>query len=118
MISYYEKTYLTFLFALISVCVLAVPAKRGLWKTVKLADGTEVRVELCGDEYGKFWRAADGKVYVETQETGVYELSDMQKIIKKAGEVRKAAHKASSEMKKRMLPAISVYLIQVRKKAL
>ena len=95
-----KKTYLTFLFALISVCVLAVPAKRGLWKTVKLADGTEVRVELCGDEYGKFWRAADGKVYVETQETGVYELSDMQKIIKKAGEVRKAAHKASSEMKK------------------
>ncbi len=30
---------------------------------MKLADGTEVRVQLCGDEHAHFWRAGDGSSY-------------------------------------------------------
>ena len=30
---------------------VAVPAKRGQWKTVTLTDGSQVRVELVGDEF-------------------------------------------------------------------
>ncbi len=43
---------------------MAVPAKKGLWKTIVLEDGTEVRAQLKGDEFGHFWRTADGKQYV------------------------------------------------------
>ncbi len=38
----------------------------GLWQTKKLADGSEVRVELCGDEYAHFWRTVDGVQYKES----------------------------------------------------
>ena len=43
---------------------MAVPAKKGLWKTITLPDGTEVRAQLKGDEFGHHWYAADGKRYV------------------------------------------------------
>lgn len=46
-----KKLFFTLSMALMSTLVLAVPAKRGMWKTVKMADGTEVRVELRGDEF-------------------------------------------------------------------
>ena len=42
---------------------MAIPAKRGLWKTVKLADGTEVSVQLRGDEHYHFWQDAEGQRY-------------------------------------------------------
>lgn len=74
----------------VSLAMMAVPAKKGIWKTVRLADGTEVRVELCGDEFGHYWRAADGVGYQQSAETGVYERVDMQTLISR-GEVRRAA---------------------------
>lgn len=50
------------------LCTLATFADRampGLWQTKTLADGTEVRVELCGDETVHFWRTAAGVRYME-----------------------------------------------------
>lgn len=41
----------------------AIPARKGLWKNARLADGTTVRVELKGDENLHYWQAADGKCY-------------------------------------------------------
>lgn len=29
----------------------AIPAKRGIWRTMQLPNGTEVKVELRGDEF-------------------------------------------------------------------
>ena len=46
------------------MAVVAVPAKKGLWKTITLANGQEVRAQLKGDEFGHFWCTADGKHYV------------------------------------------------------
>ena len=43
---------------------MAVPAKKGLWKTIVLDDGTAVRAQLKGDEFGHYWRTADGQRYV------------------------------------------------------
>lgn len=56
--------------------VHAVPAMRGIWKVLKLVDGTEIRAELRGDEHFHFWRSADGKRYVESGQDGVYKLID------------------------------------------
>ena len=49
----------------VTLTAMAIPAKRGLWRTITLADGTEVRAELVGDEHGHWLRAADGKCYVQ-----------------------------------------------------
>ena len=44
---------------------MAVPAKRGLWSTITLSDGTQVRVELKGDEHLHYLQATDGTCYVK-----------------------------------------------------
>lgn len=53
---------------------MAVPAKRGLWSTITLSDGTQVRVELRGDEHLHYLQATDGTCYVKNN--GVYERVD------------------------------------------
>ena len=55
-----------------TVAVLAVPARRGTWRTLRLADGTEVRAQLVGDERGHCWVAEDGTKYAPEGETGRY----------------------------------------------
>ncbi len=48
----------------VTSAAMAVPAKKGLWKTIVLDDGTAVRAQLKGDEFGHYWRTADGQRYV------------------------------------------------------
>lgn len=59
-----------------SVCMHAVPAKPGMWKVLKLVDGTEVRAEFKGDEYCHYWQSADEKIYIRSSQKGLYELVD------------------------------------------
>ena len=89
-----KKLYLTLSLALMCSVAFAVPAKRGLWKTVKLADGTEVRVELRGDEFCRFWQAEDGSVYVQSAKTNVYEKAELSALLKQAEAVRAKANEA------------------------
>ena len=56
---------------LVTTAAMAVPAKRGLWSTITLSDGTQVRVELRGDEHLHYLQATDGTCYVKNN--GVYE---------------------------------------------
>ena len=51
----------------------AVPAKRGVWKTLKLADGKEVRAQLVGDEFGHCWKAENGKAYLQAPNADFFE---------------------------------------------
>ena len=41
----------------------AIPARPGIWKTAKLANGQTVLVELKGDENMHFWQSKDGKQF-------------------------------------------------------
>ena len=66
----------------VTVTMMAVPAKRGQWKTLTLQDGTEVRATLVGDEHGHFWKAENGQAYI--QQGDVYVAIDAQKAIAKA----------------------------------
>lgn len=79
-----------------STLVFAVPAKRGLWKTVKMADGTEIKVELRGDEFCSYWQAEDGRKLVHNNTTGFYELADMEAMTQKADQMRQSARRAKS----------------------
>ena len=52
------------LFVMISILALAVPAKRGVWRTIPLADGTTVEAQLCGDENLHYYVTAAGQRFV------------------------------------------------------
>ena len=58
------KRYLsTFLWMLTSIVVLAVPAKRGITKTITLIDGTTCQASLVGDEFGHYWKSDNGRAF-------------------------------------------------------
>lgn len=63
------------LLILATAAIMAVPAKRGLWSTITLSDGTKVRVELRGDEHLRYLQAEDGTCYIK--KNGVYERVDL-----------------------------------------
>ena len=50
------------------IAVMAVPAKKGQWRTLTLADGSKVKAELVGDEFLHYWQAEDGICYVRNAE--------------------------------------------------
>ena len=60
-----KKLLLTLSLLAVTMGMMAVPAKRGMWSTIKLANGEEVRVEKVGDEHGHWLRAANGMCYVK-----------------------------------------------------
>lgn len=92
-----KKLYLTLSLALMCSVAFAIPAKRGLWKTVKLADGTEVRVELRGDEFCHYWQAEDGNVYVENTQKGIFEKAEKEALLKASADVRAEAYEARAK---------------------
>lgn len=67
----------------------AVPAKRGQWKTIRTADGTEVRAELVGDEFGHCWRTADGRCFTRNEQSGLYQTVSLQKLQAHADSLRR-----------------------------
>ena len=77
-----KKYIITLLLTVATVTMMAVPAKRGQWKTLTLQDGTEVRATLVGDEHGHFWKAENGQTYMEQGDA--YVAVDAQHIIQKA----------------------------------
>lgn len=64
-----KKQILLWLLLAVVLTAGAVPAQRGIWKYIRLADGNRVRVELCGDEHLHFWRAATALVMYRTTVT-------------------------------------------------
>lgn len=72
----------------------AVPAKRGQWQTVKLDDGSTVRVQLVGDEYMHFLQAEDGTRYTLDSQTGL--CSRLSGDALEAGAKRAAARRSAA----------------------
>lgn len=96
-----KKLFLTLSIALMSTLVFAVPAKRGIWKTVKTADGTEVRVELRGDEFCSYWQAVDGRKFVHNSTTGFYDIANLEEMTAKANQMRLSARSNKSNIETR-----------------
>ena len=72
-----KKMILVLSLVLTCTVAFAIPARRGQWKTLKLADGTEVRAELRGDEFCRYWQAEDGRKFVIDRKTGLAGEADM-----------------------------------------
>ena len=76
-----RKLFFVLSLLIVTLTISAVPAKPGLWKTITLSNGTEVRAQLVGDEHGHWMQAADGTCYV--MKDGVYEQVDRQVLVQK-----------------------------------
>ena len=72
-----RKILVSLTMLLIATAMQAIPAKRGMWTTIVLEDGTKVRVEFRGDEYLHFWQAEDGTVYQKVSGTDKYVKGDL-----------------------------------------
>lgn len=85
-----KRHLITLAMLCITAVMLAVPAKRGQWRTITLTDGSQVRVELMGDEFVKFYQAEDGRVFHQIKNTQRYEQISRTEITKIALERRMA----------------------------
>lgn len=58
---------------------MAVPAKPGVWRTISLTDGTQVKVQLVGDEFMHYYQSEDGTRYLYDAASATYQVySDSQ----------------------------------------
>ncbi len=64
-----KKIGVCFGMLMLAIAVNAVPAKRGLKRTITLADGSQMKVELVGDEHHHYFIDAKGNAYTEDVKT-------------------------------------------------
>lgn len=76
-----------------TIAMMAIPAKRGLWSTITLSDGTEVKAELIGDEHSRWMQDAEGNCYVKNAE-GFYHRADRNSLLAKSATRKAALRKA------------------------
>ena len=79
-----RKIFFILSLLIVTLTVSAVPAKRGLWKTLTLSNGTEVRALLVGDEHGHYWQAEDGIAYIQAVDADYYVPVEAQQVLAKA----------------------------------
>ena len=75
----------------VTVAVMAMPAKRGIKRTITLPNGTEKTVTLVGDEHLHYFADADGNAYTNTG--GRYVKADINQLKKRGLERRKGAQR-------------------------
>lgn len=97
-----KKTFLSLCFALLATATFAAPARKGIVKTIRLADGTELRAELKGDEFMHYYLAEDGKCYVENGDD-TYAPFDIEAGKANAVSLRAEMRKASAMQKAKPL---------------
>lgn len=89
-----KKFFLLLLLMATVQAIHGIPARRGLWSNIVLADGTVVRVELVGNEHFHYLRAADGSCYRQDAGGGYRQVSDLSALGQKASKRRAAMRRA------------------------
>lgn len=95
-----RKLFLSLSLMAMALTATAIPAKRGQWMTLTLADGTEVRAELVGDEHGHYWRTEDGKAYAEVADADYFMPVDAEKVAARAKARRNNLQRSHKAMRK------------------
>lgn len=96
--------------------VWAVPAKRGVWCSLSLVDGTEVKAQLVGDEFLHYYVAEDGTKYVQDEATGLYRKMTDEVTAQRRAAVRRA--QAQGRQKRMLRKAQANNVFQGTKKGL
>ena len=70
-----KRLFFLALSLLVTTTILwAVPARRGQWKMLNLADGSEVRAELRGDAFCHFYQDINGVRYAQIPNSSCYQV--------------------------------------------
>lgn len=85
---------------LLAFAANAVPARRGLWQSVRLADGSSVRVQLVGDEHLHYMQAEDGTCYAFNDQTGGYEALSSEALRQRRGRAEARRAKVAAARKR------------------
>ena len=96
--------------------VWAVPAKRGVWCSLSLVDGTEVKAQLVGDEFLHYYVSEDGTKYVQDESTGLYRKMTDEVTAQRRAAVRRA--QAQGRQKRMLRKAQASHVFQGTKKGL
>lgn len=97
-----RKTILSLCLAFLATASWAAPAQKGLTRVIRLTDGTELTVELKGDEFLHYYQAADGKCYTDNG-NGTFVPFDLEKGKANAMAKRAAMQQTSQKMKPKPL---------------
>lgn len=90
--------------------VWAVPAKRGVWCSLSLVDGTEVKAQLVGDEFLHYYVSEDGTKYVQDESTGLYRKMTDEVTAQRRSAVRRAQAQGRQKRMLRKAQASNVFL--------
>ena len=96
--------------------VWAVPAKRGVWCSLSLVDGTKVKAQLVGDEFLHYYVSEDGTKYVQDESTGLYRKMTDEVTAQRRAAVRRA--QAQGRQKRMLRKAQASNVFQGTKKGL
>ncbi|MDD2602730.1 MAG: peptidase, partial [Prevotella sp.] len=69
-----KRTLLCTILVLFVSISIASPVYPGIWHTVRLADGREIKVQAFGDERQHYWQGEDGLRYVKNPTTNLFEV--------------------------------------------
>ena len=94
-----KRITLLTLFLLAVMTMSAIPARPNLWRMITLADGSQVKARLVGDEHGHWYRDADGKSYVSAG-NDVYKQEDATKVAARAKQRRARANQHYASRRK------------------
>ncbi|MCD8209990.1 MAG: M6 family metalloprotease domain-containing protein, partial [Prevotella sp.] len=83
-----KRVIFTLCFLLAFLIAKAVPAKRGIWQTVTLEDGSKIEVELRGSEFMRFYQSEDSTVYTQDPLTGLFKRASLDSLRLKAEKKR------------------------------
>lgn len=97
MIKTNKRILTAILLCCLSTAMLAVPALKGIKKTIVLDDGTKVEVELKGDEFCSWWQAEDGTCYSKSAEDNSYRIVDVKARLAEVRHLRVAENTANKE---------------------
>ena len=87
-----KQFLLTLSLTVMALAASAVPAKRGLTRTLTLADGTTVTAQLIGDEHGHYWLAPDGRAYQQLPNANFFAEVNPEVVTERANARRQRAN--------------------------
>ena len=95
-----RKMLFTAVLMLVAMTINAVPAKRGLQRSITTPDGRVITATLVGDEHGHYWLGSDGKAYQAYTDADreLYRIVDASAIRANAAQRRQAVN--SERMRK------------------
>lgn len=111
-----QRIFILYALLCLVLSVWAVPAKRGVWCSLSLVDGTEVKAQLVGDEFLHYYVSEDGTKYVQDESTGLYRKMTDEVTAQRRAAVRRA--QAQGRQKRMLRKAQASNVFQGTKKGL